>query len=648
VTAPSVVEAVGAGRIMRDLLADRTVKGGLTNCANPAHEDKNPSMSVDLDGGVFNCFACGVQGGVLDLAVLRGRGRDLAEAAAMLAEQYHVGNGHAPQASPVNEDPFPYFPRTAESIGWGFEDGRLRVPTWKPDGTPGRTKLRGGRGPDGKLSIAFENDADDCGLVNLPALTDHSAGVDHPKCALVCGETDLLAWTYYAKKEGIDVPAVSHSTGEGASLKDFAAHFRGVEVYYFPDDDEAGRKQRPLREAELRAAGATVRTAHPPAPHKDVRAYLSAGGTVRDLMRLAETPEPAVVPDSWDLSEVIDEPDEPVRLFVDRLFVRPSFNVVFGPPQAGKSWAVMALCLDAVMGGGCFLGAEDLQILPFREIRDGKPEVCLWIFGSEDTKSRVKRRLKTLLASGPHAGKSVPKGAFIIATPPGGMSIHMPAGMKWVEEKIKETGATIVVMDTIASLTGATLDVNKAEQVVPFIAWINGLRTAHDLVIHGLHHTRKGSSDAKKSDGTKADAMLGAGAWRALSESCLMLDAPDGDTSKVTVRSIKAKDIDHPIPPMTVTLESPGGRFRVLEEDEQPAEREKAGTGKGGRPKRFSAESVLALKAKFPFGLDWSEATISKALDIGHATWFDNQKSVLSELTAAGCSFTSGKVTWPA
>jgi len=32
----------------------------------PFHAEKTPSLSVDLDGGVFHCFGCGEQGGIVD------------------------------------------------------------------------------------------------------------------------------------------------------------------------------------------------------------------------------------------------------------------------------------------------------------------------------------------------------------------------------------------------------------------------------------------------------------------------------------------------------------------------------------------------------------------------------------------------------
>jgi len=36
------------------------------------HEDRHPSLSIDLDRGLFNCFTCGAQGGLRRFAELTG------------------------------------------------------------------------------------------------------------------------------------------------------------------------------------------------------------------------------------------------------------------------------------------------------------------------------------------------------------------------------------------------------------------------------------------------------------------------------------------------------------------------------------------------------------------------------------------------
>lgn len=53
-----------------DLTPLRGRPSGLVRCI--FHEDPAPSLSVDLNAGVFNCFGCGVQGGLKRFATLVG------------------------------------------------------------------------------------------------------------------------------------------------------------------------------------------------------------------------------------------------------------------------------------------------------------------------------------------------------------------------------------------------------------------------------------------------------------------------------------------------------------------------------------------------------------------------------------------------
>ena len=53
-----------------DLSPLRGRRRGLVRC--PRHDDRTPSLSVDLDRGIFHCFGCGVGGGLRRFAELVG------------------------------------------------------------------------------------------------------------------------------------------------------------------------------------------------------------------------------------------------------------------------------------------------------------------------------------------------------------------------------------------------------------------------------------------------------------------------------------------------------------------------------------------------------------------------------------------------
>src|SRR5215813_15272989 len=55
-----------------DLEPLRGRRRGLVRCI--FHEDRTPSLSLDLDAGIFHCFGCGVGGGIREFARRVGEG----------------------------------------------------------------------------------------------------------------------------------------------------------------------------------------------------------------------------------------------------------------------------------------------------------------------------------------------------------------------------------------------------------------------------------------------------------------------------------------------------------------------------------------------------------------------------------------------
>lgn len=371
--------------------------------------------------------------------------------------------------------------------------------------------------------------------------------------------------------------------------------------------------------------------------------FIAELGRIRERRRSARKgAKPA--PEALDFFDTVEHPEpEAPEMFIDRMIVRDSLNIVFGPPSSGKSWLMMAACYDGVTTGGTLLGSDELRLhIP----QDGREERCLWIYGNEDTEGRVRRRLKKLHKGG-DPNYPLKKDGFLYQTPPAGMLLNTEAGWAWVVALIERYRPTLLVMDTVASLTASTLDVNKAEEVVPFMQKLLELRQTHHLTIFLGHHTNKPSKDADRGAVSKAASMLGSQAWLSMTEGCFMVDAKDGDTSDVKIRCIKPKDVENPIPVLRACLDRDSGRFRMLDEGEEAPQRDVV-TKATGRKLKFTANLVLALQPRFPNGIGWNETMIRDALTIGHATWLEHRDPVASELLARGCCFLLGSLKWPA
>lgn len=379
-----------------------------------------------------------------------------------------------------------------------------------------------------------------------------------------------------------------------------------------------------------------------PADALVARAELAALTERRDALEHAGDASRAHV---WDATDELEREDEPVEEFIERVMCRPGIGIAFGPPSSGKSYAILAAAFDAVMGGGAFCGVESLQIRPRRSFEtNAVQERVLWIFGSEDTRRRVRRRIRQMHEFGPHYGKPVPKGAFAFGTLPPGVMLNTTKGLRWLSATIRERSATIVVVDTVASACGDSLDMDDNGAVCAFMMRLHKLRDEHQLVMWLLHHSRKGGTDPKAQSAAKADNALGAGQWRAQTDTMVGLEAIDGDTGVVTLRVVKAKDIDVAPAPLRLTQEPQSARFReLLETDEAPV-RTAAPRSTGGRPPAVTVEQVLALRGKHPDGLVWNEA--HEALDVGRSTWFRVRGKLFDELLARGCVMVAGRMKW--
>jgi len=358
----------------------------------------------------------------------------------------------------------------------------------------------------------------------------------------------------------------------------------------------------------------------------------------------------ARAPAARDMAEMLETEDPaPPEELVERLITRPGVVIAYGASGSGKSYALMAACLDLIGGGGCFVGAEGLQLRPRTTKFGDAPDVVLWVYGSEDPERRIRHRARELWASGPHRNQPMPRGQFLVASP-GSVCLGSQEGVRWLRREIETAHATVVILDTVQSLTSSSLDTSDGGQVARWMVEMHMIRDACQVVLIPVCHTSKTPSDAKSARG-KADSLLGSQAWRALADGMVMIDAPDGDASAGTLRLIKGKDVDEPIPPLRIGMDGDSKRFRPLEDEQDgeaapnaPAARTDA---RIGRPKVFSVEKAVALRERHPDGLPWSDNAAMMALfGGGESQWFKLRAGIQRGLLALGHVVIDGRLRW--
>lgn len=84
----SVVDTLTIGDLLRLAGRPQPDRRGLIACPSPQHWDQHPSAHVQPSGRGVRCFGCGWHGGILDVAIALGLGRDRAGAARALEASF--------------------------------------------------------------------------------------------------------------------------------------------------------------------------------------------------------------------------------------------------------------------------------------------------------------------------------------------------------------------------------------------------------------------------------------------------------------------------------------------------------------------------------------------------------------------------------
>jgi predicted P-loop ATPase len=153
------------------------------------------------------------------------------------------------------------------------------------------------RKPDGAGGHVWKLEGVRRVLYHLPELlkSDPSKVVYLPE-----GERDVHAL------EKVGCVATTNSGGAKAwrfTADNAVEALKGRDVVILADNDEPGRKRARDAESSLRGVAKSIKVLAAPAPHKDVRALLEAGGTVADLVPLKSEPK-TTMPDSGQMPEV--------------------------------------------------------------------------------------------------------------------------------------------------------------------------------------------------------------------------------------------------------------------------------------------------------------------------------------------------------
>jgi putative DNA primase/helicase len=347
------------------LQGQRFTSRGEVKLRCPFHDDKIPSLSVNLEKGGWKCFAgCG-SGGVLDFEMKFSRcDQDTARAnvAQLLGEK---------QMSYITSKPEATYQYLDEAGRLVFE--KLRY--------PGKRFVL--RRPDGKDGYIYRLDEGLKPLYRLPEVLVANY-------VFICeGEKDadnVRALNLGNREKNWFVAATTNFDGAGKWRDEYPVYFAGKSVVIFPDNDEPGRKHADQVAASVYRYTHRVKVvALPGLPDKgDVSDYLKTHSPQDLIQQINATP-------GWVLSSTSGGPRilvpvpgfassarEEIDWMVEGIIERGANGAIVAEPKVGKSWAAIDLALSLALGVG-FLGFRIPRPVKVAFVsREDNPSLTAW------------------------------------------------------------------------------------------------------------------------------------------------------------------------------------------------------------------------------------------------------------------------------
>jgi len=226
-------------------------------CCCPFHDDKSPSMSVDVAKGVWYCHACHFGGSVIDLEI-RTKGVSVKQAMHSLADAAHL-------LDPVEAE------KPHKTATYEYKDAHGRM-VMKIDRIEQGMKKKFAQYREDEKGNRINNIA---GVQRVLYRMEKWAG--EKDVELVEGEKCVHAM------ERIGYLATCNPGGSGAWCDAFATYLANKNVTIWPDNDEPGEKWTAAVLKSLEGKAASLRVVKVPTIYGDVADMIDAQGD--DLAR---------------------------------------------------------------------------------------------------------------------------------------------------------------------------------------------------------------------------------------------------------------------------------------------------------------------------------------------------------------------------
>lgn len=475
-----MTDPLSAETISRALGGKRNGSGWKARC--PAHDDRNPSLSINADADgrpLLHCHAGCSQEAVIE--ALRGQGIWPERAEAALDQ---------PTGQPEGESPPPasYPGRGPPRARWIYRDR---------SGRPVMAVYRFER-PDGKDILPMHWDGSRWvtrahpkprPLYNLDQL------LAYPESPAIVTEGERAATA--ASKLAPDWIATTSQGGSKAAGQTDWSPLRGRRVVVWPDADEPGQSYAREAASEARRAGAGSVTVMDPF---ELREFPPSGWDAADALHegilprfVAEAIDRAHEPETQSPSrrfQLIKASDLKVRepqWLIRGLLEKDSLATLFGDPATYKSF----LAIDWAC---CVASARD-----FRNHKIACQGPVIYLAG--EGQNGLARRLKAWCI---RQNESIDDLDLYLSNGPAALCDAASAAevTEAVDDTAQATGSPVlVVVDTLARNFGPG-DENSTEDMAAVIGALDRLRADHGCTVLLIHHT--GHHDKSRARGAMA------------------------------------------------------------------------------------------------------------------------------------------------
>lgn len=447
------------------------------------HQDRMPSLSVDLAKGVWKCFSgCG-QGGLIDFEQKFNGGLSRTEALSAIHEALGMEFTGADQAT----EPEAIYPYTDERGRLLFQ--KLRFPGKRFS----QRKLDDGGGWNYSLGSVRKP------LYNLPAV------IIANQVAICEGEKDVDNFN----RQGLSkldetrfsqITATTNFDGAGHWDSRLSRYFSGKDVAIFPDFDEIGMRHAQLVAGSVYDYAASVKVVMLPGlqPKGDVSNYLE-NHTGRELVEvIAATPTWKPRPSELlvPLSQFLERTSEEIEWLVEGVIQKNSNGFIVADPKSGKSWVAVDLALALCLGQP-WMGFQ----IPLRS------RVAL--ITREDNPSLTKWRTRRLLDGRGVSEGDVGDRLYVNSKDQSPVfKLDVPEQLTEMTTALKAFEPDLVILDVLNILHGSDENDNTAMRKVLDCANQISIEVKCGLCV--LHHFNKDSKNTRLTQRIRgAGAMAG-------------------------------------------------------------------------------------------------------------------------------------------